>query len=70
MRWSKKKKKQILCREERIMELNNVINQINNIRYSVYDSQGNLVFDASLKQPLYSYWTIFIDIVVGILYRK
>jgi len=64
-----------LNREERIKYLKDSINKIKNLRYSCFKEDNNrglenIVFDSSLKKPIYSWWTIFWDIIIGIFIRN
>ena len=65
-------KNQKLNREERIGQLQSAINSIKNLRYSIHKTENDkaIVFDSSLKTPLYSWWKIFWDIIIGINIRE
>jgi hypothetical protein len=68
-------KSEKLNREERIRYLKNALNVIRNLRYAKFNKpndrrEENVVFDSSLEQPIYSWWDILWDIVIGLNLRK
>lgn len=65
-----------LNRKERIRYLNTAITQISNLRKSAFyhdnedRSERNIRYVSGAEKPFYSWWTIFIDIVIAIIYKK
>lgn len=68
-------KSQKLSRQERINYLKSSLNVIRNLRYSRFKENSDrnftdVVFDSRLEKPLYSWWKIAWDIIIGINIRK
>jgi len=63
-----------LTRKERIEYLKTAINLISNLRYAELETDldrdpKKIVFNAGMQKPNYSWWTIFIDIVIALQTR-
>ena len=64
-----------LHRDERIEYLKSTLNVMNNLRFSHFDKDNNrttqnIKFNSALEKPLYSWWKIFWDIIIGLNIRK
>jgi hypothetical protein len=65
-----------LNRKDRIEYIEIAINRISSLRYAGFHddkedrSERNVRFISGAKKPFYSWWTIFIDIVIAIIYKK